>query len=562
MNDARAVTQELTNALVRRALNGPRHNLDEDLHYISLDYAIGGLSVKTLFALLTTFNDTLLVNKLPPELMFKIFLAMRGDYEPSPGRSNHWITSTLVCRRWRDIASKCKELWTTLIFDGMPLSSASVFLKNSAPHPLKVYIRWQKLSHWEPVILCDLIELLKAHTYRLAVFDLDATSNEFWTHIQSLQDPASLLERISLRNKDTAQTRLGPLFARQTPLLRHVLLQGMMYWSQGQFSGLTSLICFDQDVDDPEFVACLRDALLSCPHLHTLSLSGDGKSRSRRIPNSKKYPNVHLRHLRKLAFSSLSDSAIINVLRCMKMTETTNLVMGGLNLGHLPFFTFIPVPLPNTIDVSHFTHMLGQTTIVLQDASQFVPPRMGCGHSSVSTDLLIETCPNARSLRFYTHEPFGDGPDSSFLQSLIALSPQLNTIHLLNLDPASLLSPLLSADQKESLLEIIDKELRKETEVFQCTHEKHRASWHIHTLRVTSISFGGVPGRARVICGCRPSRSSNQNDMYILTVAVRGDDIPSFDEVELSSWLKSWKDILPDRMADDIDDMLFYGGTA
>ena len=68
-------------------------------------------------------NAHALINKLPDEILERIFLLVQpyyGDFLPKwPGlKSLEWTAITRVCRRWRLIATSYSALWTTLDADG------------------------------------------------------------------------------------------------------------------------------------------------------------------------------------------------------------------------------------------------------------------------------------------------------------------------------------------------------------------------------------------------------------------------------------------------------------
>ncbi|KAN0129313.1 hypothetical protein V8E53_012797 [Lactarius tabidus] len=67
------------------------------------------------------------------------------DLDPSrrytkdgPIRTPHWVAVSHVCRRWREIALKCKALWTTIPL--VSVSWAERALALSYPHPIVLHI--------------------------------------------------------------------------------------------------------------------------------------------------------------------------------------------------------------------------------------------------------------------------------------------------------------------------------------------------------------------------------------------------------------------------------------
>ena len=73
------------------------------------------------------------------------------DLDPSrrftkdgPIRTPHWVAVSHVCRRWREIALKCKALWTTVPL--VSVSWAQRALTLSYPHPIILHIDYKDRS--------------------------------------------------------------------------------------------------------------------------------------------------------------------------------------------------------------------------------------------------------------------------------------------------------------------------------------------------------------------------------------------------------------------------------
>lgn len=82
----------------------------------------------------TRRNAATFTCRLPAELLSKIFLSLNPT-DPVHKRVD-WLICTFVCRRWRDVALSCAELWTTPIFAKPAL--AETMLARSKDAPLRI----------------------------------------------------------------------------------------------------------------------------------------------------------------------------------------------------------------------------------------------------------------------------------------------------------------------------------------------------------------------------------------------------------------------------------------
>ncbi|KAF6761935.1 hypothetical protein DFP72DRAFT_591845, partial [Ephemerocybe angulata] len=108
----------------------------EEFHH-RVDSRIHDLECETLK---TRRNAATFTCRLPAELLSKIFLALshmssQNIRDPVHKRVD-WLICTFVCRRWRDVALGCTELWTTPIFAKPAL--AETMLARSKDAPLKI----------------------------------------------------------------------------------------------------------------------------------------------------------------------------------------------------------------------------------------------------------------------------------------------------------------------------------------------------------------------------------------------------------------------------------------
>ena len=79
----------------------------------------------------------------------------------SPIRTPHWVAVSHVCRRWRDIALKCKALWTTIPL--VSVSWAQRALTLSYPHPIILHIDSKDTSLDRGYVSVDALCLALTH---------------------------------------------------------------------------------------------------------------------------------------------------------------------------------------------------------------------------------------------------------------------------------------------------------------------------------------------------------------------------------------------------------------
>ena len=94
------------------------------------------------------------------------------DLDPSrrftrdgPIRTPHWVAVSHVCRRWREIALKCKALWTTVPL--VSVSWAQRALTLSHPHPITLHIDSKDTSLDRGYVSVDALCLALTHIDRI-----------------------------------------------------------------------------------------------------------------------------------------------------------------------------------------------------------------------------------------------------------------------------------------------------------------------------------------------------------------------------------------------------------
>jgi len=97
---------------------------------------------------------------------------LRRDLDPSgrftrdsPIRTPHWVAVSHVSRRWREIALKCKALWTTVPL--VSVSWAQRALTLSYPHPILLHIDSKDTSLGRGYVSVDALCLALTHIDRI-----------------------------------------------------------------------------------------------------------------------------------------------------------------------------------------------------------------------------------------------------------------------------------------------------------------------------------------------------------------------------------------------------------
>ncbi|KAH9056722.1 hypothetical protein EDB87DRAFT_1579162 [Lactarius vividus] len=97
---------------------------------------------------------------------------LHHDLDPSGGftrdgpvRTPHWVAVSHVCRRWREIALRCKALWTAVPL--VSVSWAQRALTLSDPHPITLHIDSRDKSLDKGYVSADALCLALTHISRI-----------------------------------------------------------------------------------------------------------------------------------------------------------------------------------------------------------------------------------------------------------------------------------------------------------------------------------------------------------------------------------------------------------
>ncbi|KAF9482400.1 hypothetical protein BDN70DRAFT_437094 [Pholiota conissans] len=148
----------------------------------------------SILALKSQSNDYTPISRLPPEVLFRIFLfAQRND----DGRMlpySAWIRLTHVIRRWRDIAVNSSILWTELHFGNIRWCEEA--FRRSKDAGLVINVRGSTRQHREAV---NFALRHIAHIRGLYIYDTNDVSQSVWNRLcYELVETAPRLEFLNL----------------------------------------------------------------------------------------------------------------------------------------------------------------------------------------------------------------------------------------------------------------------------------------------------------------------------------------------------------------------------
>ncbi|KAF8871581.1 hypothetical protein BD779DRAFT_457942 [Infundibulicybe gibba] len=215
-------------------------------------------------------NALIPISRLPPEILSRIFV-FHAQIEPWK-----WLeaalTSTRVCRRWRQIGLDCPGLWSRI--DCRSAAWMAVMMERSRSVPLSlVIIERDDIGPQRVTLIADNLHRFKSLDLHIP----DANTHRF---LELLGGPVPLLEYLSIVYVGHATFAFPSEFlGGSAPSLRHIKLITHSYvpWNSGLFANLVTLnVNAEGEPDGPlaPSIERLLSALARMPRLETLILCG------------------------------------------------------------------------------------------------------------------------------------------------------------------------------------------------------------------------------------------------------------------------------------------------
>ncbi|TFY72394.1 hypothetical protein EVG20_g633 [Dentipellis fragilis] len=203
-------------------------------------------------SLRTRFNATAHVNRLPPEILARIFDLVQDIYPlrvqkhgERKGAYVGWLRVTYVCRQWRFAALNHSNLWSNVDL-GMDSQWPGEFLRRAQSAPILFKYNMYACNRSAKRSMADVADIVKNHLYHIQELHLLADMKDS----QFLTGEAPVLERVVLldqppNRKYTGQLLSLPtnLFSCNAPRLRELDISRFNFaWpSLALFGGLVEL---------------------------------------------------------------------------------------------------------------------------------------------------------------------------------------------------------------------------------------------------------------------------------------------------------------------------------
>ena len=230
--------------------------------------ATEAIVVPAFHAVLELLSPSRVVHQIPRDILSRIFLLVGTGAEVVP--------LTHACRRWRNIALRTPELWTSLrdrdLTDMLP-----VFIERSQRVPLDVSVSINSDDTHRLKLLTDL-QAASSHLRSFEVTIGGSFTDVVEATFAHFHKPAPLLTTLSIRfDPDTkvpasespdAGDAFSRLFGREHPMLSSLSLKSLRPWTSPLSETLTSLTLASLFVSANDLYPCLK----AVPNLRFLAL--------------------------------------------------------------------------------------------------------------------------------------------------------------------------------------------------------------------------------------------------------------------------------------------------
>ncbi|KAF8871823.1 hypothetical protein BD779DRAFT_1805735 [Infundibulicybe gibba] len=214
-------------------------------------------------------NALIPMARLPPEILFQIFVfhaRLERKWLKGP------LTSTRVCKRWRQIGLSCPGLWSRIDYeDCRSVAGMETMIKRSRSAPLYLAINDRANTS------SQMMGLVVKNLHRFKSFDLLVQGRNTYVLSKLFSKPAPLLQHLQISYTGLPAFTFPPEFlSGSAPNLRHIKLTTTSYvpWNSKLFANLATLEVNGGRCDGPDTpsLEMLLSALARMPALEILIL--------------------------------------------------------------------------------------------------------------------------------------------------------------------------------------------------------------------------------------------------------------------------------------------------
>ena len=273
-------------------------------------------------------NDTLPVNRIPPEVLsivFEMFVHLWYGFDWNCNRGDGWMWDktlswhkpaiTQVCSRWRNIAIGTPSLWRAVYSEFSPVVNA-ILLARSRQTPIIAIFCGPPYSSWDKGVFSwrkvrEELLPVAAESHRLECLQLRCSSCKLNELSSFFSSPAPTLKYLDLSlynadppiedDYDNLSRVLTDIFANHAPNLRVLRLEYVLLpWSSPLFGPHLTELKIDHMTHQwpsvQEFVAILT----RCPSLETIALSELARVPKSTVQLLSTLPKVRMNGLKSL----------------------------------------------------------------------------------------------------------------------------------------------------------------------------------------------------------------------------------------------------------------------